>query len=169
MADAAELARNYAAFVEEVIAGGRLAREARWTESIAVGNREFVEGVAGEIEGRVKLDIDKDGEDTKYSRKASPGISSTARMSTAETAPDNAARRKQDSRPARLPQMRITTVRTPPPAQHVLQRSKRTNTNRCSALGSSELGSIGCHFGIVRHFDQDRALTNAVARGTLYT
>jgi putative transposase len=72
-ADAAELARNYAAFVEEAIAGERLAREARWTESIAVGNREFVEGVAGEIEGRAKLDIDKDGEDIWTVREEPPG------------------------------------------------------------------------------------------------
>ena len=72
-ADAAELARNYAAFVEEAVAGERLAREARWTESIAVGNQEFVEGVARKIEGRVRLDIDEAGEDTWTVREAPPG------------------------------------------------------------------------------------------------
>jgi hypothetical protein len=71
-AEQEELARNYAAFVEEAIAGERLSREAQWTESIAIGSREFVEEVAGRIEGRVRLDIDECGEESWTVREAAP-------------------------------------------------------------------------------------------------
>jgi REP element-mobilizing transposase RayT len=70
--DAEEFARNYRAFVEEAISGERLARESRWTESIAVGSRAFVEEVAGRIEGRVNLAIDESGEETWTVREVEP-------------------------------------------------------------------------------------------------
>ena len=77
--DADELAANYAAFVEEAVAGERLGREAQWTESIAVGSREFVEEVAGKIEGRVKLDIDECGEESWTVRDARARLRSPGR------------------------------------------------------------------------------------------
>jgi hypothetical protein len=67
-----ELARKYSAFVEEAIKDERLSREAQWTESIAVGSREFVEEVAEQIEGRVHLDINEAGEDTWTVREVAP-------------------------------------------------------------------------------------------------
>ncbi len=70
--DRTELATNYAAFVAEALAGESLKREAQWTESIAVGSREFVEEVAGQIEGRVSLDIDECGEESWTVRETEP-------------------------------------------------------------------------------------------------
>jgi putative transposase len=54
---AAELARNHQAMIAEVLEAHRLGREAQWTDSIAVGSREFVNGVADANEWRARLEI----------------------------------------------------------------------------------------------------------------
>jgi putative transposase len=56
--DLAELAANYEAFVEEALAGERLAREARWTESIAVGSERFVHDIAQQTRNRRRATLD---------------------------------------------------------------------------------------------------------------
>ena len=50
-----DLASNYLAAIAENVAGGRLARESAWTESIAVGSQAFVEGIAAQIWNREEL------------------------------------------------------------------------------------------------------------------
>ncbi len=68
--DAEGLGDNYSAMIEEAIAGERLGREAQWTESIAVGSREFVEEVAEKTKSRYRLDLADVGEDTWTVREA---------------------------------------------------------------------------------------------------
>jgi putative transposase len=54
---ATELARNHQAMIAEALEAHRLGREAQWTDSIAVGSREFVNGVADANEWRARLEI----------------------------------------------------------------------------------------------------------------
>jgi putative transposase len=54
---AAELASNHLAMIAKALEARRLQREAQWTDSIAVGSQEFVNGVAERNEWRAKLEI----------------------------------------------------------------------------------------------------------------
>ena len=44
-----ELQRAHAAWVEEALEANRMAREAMWSESLAVGSRRFVENVKQQL------------------------------------------------------------------------------------------------------------------------
>ena len=48
--DSAKLSRVYRGWVEDVIRQGSSAREEKWTQSIAVGNKLFVEGVKDKLD-----------------------------------------------------------------------------------------------------------------------
>ena len=48
------LHQGHAAWVEEVLARSELVREGKWTESIAVGSRDFVETIEGKLRVRAK-------------------------------------------------------------------------------------------------------------------
>ena len=47
--DVARLSEMHAEWIGEALESGDLEREAQWSESVAVGGREFVEGVAAEL------------------------------------------------------------------------------------------------------------------------
>jgi len=49
-----EFVRDYAATLEELIGRGGLRREPHWTESIAVGSREYVAAIDDQIKGRMR-------------------------------------------------------------------------------------------------------------------
>ena len=49
-----EFVRGYAATLEELIGRGGLRREPHWTESIAVGSREYVAAIDDQIKGRMR-------------------------------------------------------------------------------------------------------------------
>jgi putative transposase len=53
----ADWARDYEASVAEVLDRGRLVREPEWTESIGVGSRAFVDGIAAKIRWRARLEV----------------------------------------------------------------------------------------------------------------
>jgi len=61
---AAELARDHQAMIAEALDAHRLGREAQWTDSIAVGSQEFVNGVADANEWRAKLEIQRGQDDS---------------------------------------------------------------------------------------------------------
>ena len=48
------LRRSHEAWVEEALARSELGRESKWTESVAVGSREFVERIEGKLRVRAK-------------------------------------------------------------------------------------------------------------------
>jgi hypothetical protein len=56
-ADLDQVRKNLAASLAERIAWGQMKREARWTESLAVGSRTFVEKVQPLISGRLETEI----------------------------------------------------------------------------------------------------------------
>jgi putative transposase len=56
------LRQQYESSIQERIAKGQLEREPKWTESIAVGSRAFVEGLERQIKGRQVLEIQPAGE-----------------------------------------------------------------------------------------------------------
>jgi putative transposase len=61
-ADAGEFRANYAALLEERIAQGRMEREPKWTESIAVGSEGFVREIEARIRGRQELRVQREGD-----------------------------------------------------------------------------------------------------------
>ena len=87
-----DFTRDYAAAVEAALARGGLRREPWWTESIAVGSREFALGIADRVRNRMRLkireawdgawtvsDSEKDEEETigihtRISRGQDPGL-----------------------------------------------------------------------------------------------
>jgi putative transposase len=60
--DVAQFRSNYAARIEQRIAEGRMCREPRWTESVAVGSEGFVRQIASRIRGRQELEVVEEGE-----------------------------------------------------------------------------------------------------------
>jgi putative transposase len=46
--------RAHRTWVEEALAGAEQVRESKWTESVAVGNRSFVETIKGKLGVRAK-------------------------------------------------------------------------------------------------------------------
>lgn len=54
--------RDYADAVADVLARGGLRREAKWTQSIAVGDKEYVLTIADMIRGRAKLKVTELGD-----------------------------------------------------------------------------------------------------------
>jgi putative transposase len=73
-----ELAGVYGAFLDEALAANRMKREARWTESIAVGSKPFVNEIAGRVRNRTCLDLSQDPDGTwKVRERTAPyGVSS---------------------------------------------------------------------------------------------
>jgi hypothetical protein len=55
--------RNYAHEVDTTIQRGALEREAKWTESLAVGSALFVEKVGRQVGNRMKLERREDETD----------------------------------------------------------------------------------------------------------
>jgi putative transposase len=53
-----EFARDYTARIDEALSRGKLHRERHWTEAIAVGNEEYVRGIAEQICGRMRLKVE---------------------------------------------------------------------------------------------------------------
>ena len=51
----ADFQHVYSDCINEHLQGGHLAREAAWTESLAIGDRRFVESVAGKIRNRFRF------------------------------------------------------------------------------------------------------------------
>lgn len=54
-----ELAETYERVIDQKLAAERLEREARWTESLAVGSEDYVREVAGKIGRRRRIEIFK--------------------------------------------------------------------------------------------------------------
>jgi putative transposase len=67
------LASDYEAAMAEALSRGGLGREPAWTESIGVGSQAFVDEIAGQTRGRVRLEINE-----------SPGGSWTVREEAGE-------------------------------------------------------------------------------------
>lgn len=67
-----ELRAHYRHRVEDAIARNELQREARWTESIAVGREEFVKEIASQIRYRPTLDSRQDVSGSWILRDTSP-------------------------------------------------------------------------------------------------
>jgi putative transposase len=59
-----ELAGVYEAFVNEALSANDLKRQARWTESIAVGSKPFVSEIAGRTRNRTCLDFSQTSDGT---------------------------------------------------------------------------------------------------------
>jgi hypothetical protein len=55
--DREQFARDYAAALEDAIDRGDLRREPYWSESIAVGSKDYVSGIADQIKGRAKIKV----------------------------------------------------------------------------------------------------------------
>jgi len=49
--------QNHKMWVDEELAAGRKQREEKWTKSVAVGSKEFVESVQNNLGGRAKEPI----------------------------------------------------------------------------------------------------------------
>jgi len=55
--DREQFARDYAAALEDAIDRGDLRPEPYWSESIAVGSKDYVSGIADQIKGRAKIKV----------------------------------------------------------------------------------------------------------------
>ena len=56
-----ELALTYREAIQEHLDAGRIAREARWTESLAVGGEEFIREIGPRIPNRMGVKMEQDG------------------------------------------------------------------------------------------------------------
>ena len=59
--DPAEFRKHLNATLDEAMINDELRREAKWTESIAVGDRAYVEGIEQEVRGRQQMRVDEQG------------------------------------------------------------------------------------------------------------
>ena len=59
--DPAEFREHLNATLDEAMINGELRREAKWTESIAVGDRAYVEAIEQQVRGRQQLRVDEQG------------------------------------------------------------------------------------------------------------
>ena len=54
-----EFREHYHSLIDSNLEQGKIAREPEWSESIAVGNREFVERVRGHVRHRQQLEANQ--------------------------------------------------------------------------------------------------------------
>ena len=59
--DPADFRKQFNAMLDEAMINDGLRREAKWTESIAVGERAYVEGIEQEVRGRQRMKVDEQG------------------------------------------------------------------------------------------------------------
>ena len=76
--DLERLRRAHAENVSEVLRGGGLAREAMWTESVAIGSRQFVESVKETLKNRRRSEIAEIEERGSWVLREKPDATYTA-------------------------------------------------------------------------------------------
>ena len=57
--DEAEFCQQFNATLTQAIIDGELKRQAKWTESIAVGDRAYIEAMEAQIRGRQRLRVEE--------------------------------------------------------------------------------------------------------------